>query len=109
MVRTQSIISVSDEIGGNAGGSASNVGQETRDGSITTITRKNRIRGRRLMTKTLKNISGSSQEDTKDGKDVLERIGLPREESLAKSCSPCHRRGGNSPSGLRYFYTIILL
>ena len=101
MVRTQSIISVSDEIGGvlQNSGSAPNVGQETRDGSIPS-TRKTRIRGRRLMTKTLKNISGSSQEDT-GGKDVLERIGLPREECVAKSCSP--RRGNTSASspGLR--------
>ena len=43
--------------------------------------------------KTLKNISGSSQEDTAGGKDMLERIGLPREEGScnSKSCSP--RRG----------------
>jgi hypothetical protein len=93
MVRTQSIISVSDEIGvglQNAG-SASNVGPDTRDGMQSV--RKNRIRGRRVMTKTLKNISGSSQEDTGG---LEHRIGLPREEMCgAKSCSP-HRRGNNS-------------
>ena len=98
MVRTQSIISVSDEMGQNAGGggNSSNVGQDTSNVARDSSARKNRIRGRRIMTKTLKNISGSSQEDTAGGKDVLERIGLPREEGScnSKSCSP--RRGNTS-------------
>ena len=94
MVRTQSIISVSDEMGGglqaSGGGSASNVGQDVssviRDSSNT---RKNRLRGRRGMTKALKNISGSSQEET-GGKDVTDRLGLTKTEEIitAKSCSP---------------------
>lgn len=53
------------------------------------------------MTKTLKNISGSSQEDTAGGKDVLDRIGLPREEGAcnSKSCSPRRGNTANSQSG----------
>ena len=74
MVRTQSIISVSDEVGGGSlqkSGSASNIGGQenniSREGSGGV--RKNRLRNRRGITKQLKNISGSSQEDT-GGKDL---------------------------------------
>ena len=103
MVRTQSIISVSDEIIPNSrAGSNSNLMQEnnisnSREGSSS---RKNRLRGRRIMTKTLKNISGSSQEDT-GGKDMLEHIGLSKVEDRngVKSCSP---RRSNTANSMRY-------
>ena len=94
MVRTQSIISVSDELGGDlqnsGGGSASNIGQDT-SGRESGSVRKMRLRGRRGMSKALKNISGSSQEDA-SGKDILDRVGLSREEEKCgvPSCSP-HR------------------
>ena len=91
MVRTQSIISVSDEIGQGAGaGMVPNVGQDTNNGSReSSSVRKNRLRGRRGMAKTLKNISGSSQEEA-GGKDVTDRLGITRNEenTTAKSCSP---------------------
>ena len=107
MVRTQSIISVSDEVVGGSqlqkSGSASNIGGQennvSREGSGGV--RKNRLRNRRGITKQLKNISGSSQEDT-GGKDTLDRVGLTREEEkmrTVKSCSP--RRNNTSASSLR--------
>jgi len=91
MVRTQSIISVSDEIGQPSGsGNVPNDRLELTTGSReSSSVRKNRLRGRRGMTKNLKNISGSSQEET-GGKDVTDRLGLTKTEEIitAKSCSP---------------------
>ena len=104
MVRTQSIVSVSDEIGQGAGaGMALNAGHETNNGSReSSSVRKNRLRGRRGMAKTLKNISGSSQEET-GGKDVTDRLGMTRNEEIAtsKSCSPRRNNASHSLSGMR--------
>ena len=90
MVRTQSIISVSDEIAQTPGAAGvANSGLETnsviRESSSV---RKNRLRNRRGM-KALKNISGSSQEET-GSKDVTDRLGITKNEENAtvKSCSP---------------------
>ena len=104
MVRTQSIISVSDELAlqNSGGGCAANIGQDTSGiGRESSSVRKIRLRGRRGMSKTLKNISGSSQEDA-SGKDMLDRIGLSREEEKGgvPSCSP-HRSSLNAMSGKR--------
>ena len=90
MVRTQSIISVSDEIAQTPGAAGvANSGLETNSVSReSSSVRKNRLRNRRGM-KALKNISGSSQEET-GSKDVTDRLGITKkEENVAvKSCSP---------------------
>ena len=91
MVRTQSIISVSDEIGQTSGAaSVPNANLET--GTVSresSSIRKNRLRNRRGISKNLKNISGSSQEET-GSKDVTDRLGITKNEEnvTIKSCSP---------------------
>ena len=99
MVRTQSIISVSEELGGTGspGGSISKLGgQDTNEIRKEGVGRKLRSQQRRQrLTKSLKNcptISGSSQEET-GGKDMLDRIERSRmnDNGVANErCSP-HR------------------